>query len=263
MEFRKHKPERNLAEVIDCFWYLTGSASELDNLLAVWLPELATDIVFINSGQVQVRSLTAKKWQPVPQLAIWGLTTTVHDLQLSGEKFSLLGIRTKPGKFYRLATTSLAKLGPFAPASQVWSSDVTEQFERLKAVNSQQIYDYWMLLNEICEYLLLIGHAQQPVIENYLRAVLTSGQQLSIADLAALLKISARQLERLSKVYLGLRPVQLSSLVRFTKFLKDNYQQQHQPVITTLANADARKFTGQTARELLTRLPNLFQEKLW
>jgi AraC-like DNA-binding protein len=190
--YRRHAPNPNLSDWVQCLWQLNGSA--LSPSVEKLYPDGGTSLIFDfseNAGSPYYFS-------------------ALHEVceRRIGEREALLGIRFLPGGATALLGIDVAEhAGLETPADFIHIPGLFALYEQLLSLSTSERIDVlqqWLLNKAM--------HAQTSIVPTVYRRM--CAQEQSVEQLLEGSSLSRRKLERLFKVYVGMAPKQLSRLLR-------------------------------------------------
>jgi AraC-like DNA-binding protein len=225
---RFFRPLPALAPYVACIELINNNVGEHGSK-ARFFPNGTLDLIFNLAGQSQYTA--QQEAQPLPSLAILGLTNTFQDFIFSGQlelirvNFRYLGVRALFGE-PRILDRPVISLTDYLPAlaermlSPLAWLPLAERVERLQQLLLQQIDPGLVIHHDVRQALALLYRSRG---------------SLRIAQLASTINVSKRHLERLFVSEIGHPPKLHSQLIRFSHARK---QIAHQSSTTSSLAAD-------------------------
>jgi AraC-like DNA-binding protein len=193
-------PADNLSNVIHCFWELRTFANLPEDFHLHALPDACVNLLF-NLVDTEVAGVTA-------------LRTVATTLNL-GTSFHYVGVQFYPGAWRGDPNEILDQYvgTPYRgdlPLTQTNQRLVGREFEEMVPV-----------LSELVQWCMVHGYARSSGVTARILSSLDAIR--SVADMAALVGLSTRQLQRTIKEQTGLTPHDLLKVLRFQQSFRTHY----------------------------------------
>jgi AraC-like DNA-binding protein len=200
VRYSEARPPAHLMELVHCYWELKTVATLTDDFLYHALPDACVNLLF-NQVETDIAGITA-------------LRTTSEVLNL-GKSFHYVGVQFFPGVWQGnkdeivdtyVGTPYLGSL----PLTQTSAKLVPLDFPQKIPVLSQLVE--WLISEELV------------VVNATTQAILTQLDDItSVTDMAALVHLSPRQLQRTLKESTGLSPHDLLKVLRMQQSFRKHY----------------------------------------
>lgn len=224
VSYKEEKPPENFSTLAHSFWELKTEKKLLDDFFLHALPDACVNILF-NQNDTRIAGITA-------------LRTTYEVLNL-GKEFHYVGIQFFPGVWQGnqnettdsfVGTPYLGDLPLIDTSNKLHPLDFPAKQSVLSELVSQLIESKHVAVNLVTEKILL-----------HLNDIHT------VADMAAITKISSRQLQRILKKSTGFSPHDLLKVLRLQQSFKQHYLESYTDQSHFIHSF--RKITGYTPTE--------------
>ena len=198
-------PVRPLAAFVESFWYMQRDTTGQNAAHEFMHPGGGFGIVFDLRGGLSLDGV------PITDPVFLDGTNTRSRTMGFADTVELVGIRFRPGGAYPLLGLPLAEL-----------TDTTGLLDALRPRPLLALHEQISAAPSVAEKIGLLQTwlltrlqpTSEPLVLHSLNVLRERGGQIAIPDLAALLYISQRQLERLYHTQVGLTPKQYARLLR-------------------------------------------------
>jgi len=200
VSYKEEKPPRLLAKLVHSFWELKTTVKLSDDFCLHALPDACVNILF-NQLDTRIAGVTA-------------LRTTYEVLNL-GKEFHYVGIQFFPGVWqggHNETTDSFVGTEYLGDLPLI---DTSNELIRLNFSSKQLVLS--TLVSQLIERKRIMVN---PTIEKIL---LNLNVIHTVSDMAAITKISSRQLQRILKSSTGLSPHDLLKVLRLQQSFKQHY----------------------------------------
>lgn len=216
MNYREHQPTPALATHLECLWFVSetptlpapGTAERV-------LPDGCVEWIF-HLG-VPFRRWFNERWELQPRSFVVGELTRFILLQPSGP-VATMGVRFRPGGAYPFLPCPLDLLTDEAvPTGNIWGREgeylEDAVIDAPDDVERRRVVEKFLLAR-------LLNATARPQFEAAVSAIMKSRGQIRVAELAAGVGWSSRQLEREFRTKAGLSPKALARIIRFQSLLQ-------------------------------------------
>ncbi|MGH9804197.1 MAG: AraC family transcriptional regulator [Candidatus Acidiferrales bacterium] len=217
MEYREILPRQELAERVECFWFLTGSALEANQEAQRVLPDGCPELIF-NFGDPFQRCLENGGMERQGRALVSGQLEGAIRVRPSGT-IRLLGLRFRPGGAHGFLGFPLEGLTNCVVELEAAVGRRARPLvdEILNSRNRTQARD-------VLEKTLMEVRSGPPEAERRVEAaviaILAARGVVSLSRLADGMGISGRQLSRQFRRVVGLGPKQFCRIIRFQQVFK-------------------------------------------
>jgi len=216
MNYREHQPSPVLAKYLECFWFVSDAGIATTNGVAERvLPDGCVEWIF-HLGTPFCRWLNGC-WALQPCSFVVGELTRFILLQPSGP-VATMGVRFRPGGAYRFLPVPLDLLTDEAVStSNIWGRE--GRFLEEAVIDAANDLERQRLIEKFLAARLL-NASSRPQFEAAVSVIMQTRGQTRVAELAAGVGWSARQLEREFRARAGLSPKVLARIIRFQRLLQ-------------------------------------------
>ena len=209
MGYQEIKPQGKFSELIDCYWTSKEERSDVYRVL----PDGCADIIF-NFGNAIVRTGINQNSLPEKSITVVGMMTTFRDV-FSTSTSDLLGIRFKSGGLKRLTKVPLHELKDLVvPAFEIIPEMGLPPLDQLASSNriETRVIQIEEWLSQILDRSAIKWDA---LVSAATDLILQSQGRIKMGELASLVCISPRQLQRRFKAQVGVGIKEYTRIVRF------------------------------------------------
>lgn len=248
VQCESYAPAMSLRPYVASYWHLTSRTTLLKTIDHRILPDGCVDIVFnLAAANTQCSAVVA------------GPTTNPFSTPLTS-KVDYLGICFRPGAFFQLFRIPVSALKnriiPLDDLGDITTHNLTEALQSSNNLDSQ----IGLIESTLTKYVVRIHH-NDCRLTAALKAILESGENIRIAELARVVHTSPRNLLRLFDSFVGLAPKTFCRIVRFQKLLRALKHKRNQKQLSAALTAgyydqahlihDFQAFAGESPRQLL------------
>lgn len=199
MTYNQFKPHLDLVDYIDAFWVVEGVEKGVRQKERI-LPDGCVDLIF-NLGE-NCKTDNGNLTMQSEKTYLVGTMTTWQESFLDSQT-KLIGVRFKPGAFSLFYN--------YAPLNEV--TNKTIEFEKVLSLNINKLKQY--SISYLNNHFLNRINNQRNHLFPILKDVHVHMGQISIEELTKRNFVTARQLERNFKKYIGISPKEFVNIVRF------------------------------------------------
>ena len=209
MGYQEIRPQGRFSELIDCYWISKEKRSDVYRVL----PDGCADIIF-NFGDAIIRTGTNENSLPEKSITAVGMMTCFRDV-LSSTTTDLLGIRFKSGTLRRLTKVPLHELKNLAiPAFEISLEMGPSLFDQLASCTKFETKVTY--IEESLSQILNNSEAQWDLVVSSATDLINQSRgRIKMMELADLVCISSRQLQRRFKAQVGVGIKEYAKIVRF------------------------------------------------
>jgi len=217
MRYREHSPHPCLKNHIRCYWTLKICEATPP---CEWLQFLAESVEFTFKLSAKNEFMTEDMKTAIsPQCCIYGPMAHTMRLKPLGD-VKMFGICFRPGGTRPFFSSNLSEfVNKSVEICDLWGSTSSEFVHRIRydCETTEERIDY---LNHYFLRRLDQKNSKNNSISVAVKVIEAHKGQVKIDDLAGLIGLSRRQLERKFKAYVGLSPKQFCRSLRFKSILK-------------------------------------------
>lgn len=216
MNYAEHQPSPALAKHLECIWFVSETRSPPANGIAERvLPDGCVEWIF-HLG-VPFRRWLNGRWELQPRSLLVGELTRFILLQPTGP-VATMGVRFRPGGAYRFLPFPLDTLTDQSISTgDIWGREGSYLEEAVldasDDVERKRVIEKFLVAR-------LLSATPRPQFEAAVSVIMQSRGQTRVAELAAGVGWSPRQLEREFRTKAGLSPKALARIIRFQSLLQ-------------------------------------------
>jgi len=255
MDYKTYPPAPSLKLFVKCFWSLEAPASWVPEKQRI-VPDGCMEMIF-NDGDLYCQILENGEHILQPRCFVFGQITSPLDIAPNGAT-GILAVRFHPDGFAPFTTLALHSMDNRAVALSELYGEAGVDLEK-KVLAAPTTTDRIAIIESFLLNRLNSPDGIDSLAKSCVEMLLRTKGQVSIDILAGQLNTSRRQLERKFFLAIGLRPKQLSKIIRLQATLKVMEQKQFAS-LTALAHEngyfdqahfikDFREFTGMSPRQ--------------
>ncbi|WP_323136865.1 helix-turn-helix domain-containing protein [Chryseobacterium fluminis] len=216
MNYQTFDPHQELKMVIKCYWTMEDSAGDRLEKQSI-IPDGCMEMIF-HHGDLYKQYTGDGNSMIQPRCFVIGQLTRPLEIEPTG-KTSIFSVRFHPHGFLPFASIPIKEMENTAiPLEKLFGRDGKDIEEKIFNAHSVQerINLVEIFLLDRLASLETIDHIVRSTVET----ILTGNGQLSIDELSSKIDINRRQMERKFYLAIGLRPKQLSKIIRLQAALK-------------------------------------------
>jgi AraC-like DNA-binding protein len=214
MNYREYAPHAALRESVECFWAITGPGAARPGRV---VPDGSVEVVLSFASPL--------RWGPgggpleaQPRRVVIGQLDACAENASEG-RVDYLGIRFRPAAAHALLSVPLDELNGRAVGLDALAPALDRELAgRLGDARSPA--ERIAALNAVLLQRRLALPPQDPAVEEAVRTIQQAHGRISVSSLVARLSLSARQLERRFRRWVGLSPKLLCRVLRFRRVFR-------------------------------------------
>lgn len=216
MNYQTYEPCESLKTLVSCYWTLESPKEEIAEKQTI-VPDGCMEMIF-HYGDLYRQYSPDGNSIIQPRCFVIGQLTQALEIEPTGAT-GIFSVRFQPNGFFPFAAVSIKEMANTAvPLVQLFGNtgaamepailNVQTTSERIQLIEK-------FLLNQLKDT-VIIDHIVTSVVD----IILSANGQLPIEEIAQQSKVNRRQLERRFATAIGLRPKQLSKIIRLQTMLK-------------------------------------------
>lgn len=201
-------PPMSLSSLIDCYWVVESNDLTISRQKII--PDGFPEIIFHYGDPYRIN--ISGKWETQSKQLLAGQIRNHFLLENTGLS-GMIGIKLKP---HALAGIFFIEMSEYTDEVVDLMSVLSEEFEEIcpEMISDSPYKSKVEKLNSFFEtYLPSVSKSDK--IEQAIQLIFEKKAALSVSDIAEMISISERQLERLFKRYIGLSPKFYCRIIRF------------------------------------------------
>lgn len=256
MIYQTFEPSSSLSSFIKCYWTLDSEAGEETLEKQTIVPDGCMEMIFHHGEYYQQLTLD-EGWITQPKCFVFGQLTRPLEIMPTG-KTGIFSVRFHPNGFLPFASMPIKDMENKAVALEsIFGQEVLHLEEKMMLAESAE--ERITLVENFLLEKLTDEHTIHKIIHSTIETMMEAKGRLPVDEVAKMVKINKRQLERKFSEAIGLSPKQLSKTIRLQETIKNMYSKKYSN-LTELAYQgaffdqahfikDFKELTGMTPKE--------------
>lgn len=256
MIYQTFEPSSNLSAFIKCYWALDSEAGEEVLEKQTIVPDGCMEMIF-HYGEYYQQLTIDEGWITQPRCFIFGQLTRPLEIKPSG-KTGIFSVRFLPNGFLPFASMPIKEMENKAVSlERIFGKEVLKLEDQV--IQAESAEQRITLVEDFLLAKLTDQHTIHKIINSTIETMMEAKGRLPVDEVAKMVKINRRQLERKFSEAIGLSPKQLSKTIRLQETIKNIYSKKYTK-LTELAYQgdffdqahfikDFKELTGMTPKE--------------
>lgn len=210
MEYQTYNPSNALAEIVQCYWTLDGSAETVMQRQTI-VPDGCMEMIF-HHGDLYRQCLPGGGAITQPRCFVIGQLSRPLEIEPTG-RIGIFSVRFHPDGFSPFASIPVEEIEDTAVSLETFFGDVGKKLAA-EVVASTAIAEKIKVVENFLLNTLQQADAIDRVTRAIIEAITSNNGKTAINGLADQYNVSQRKMERDFKTRIGLSPKQLSQVVR-------------------------------------------------
>jgi AraC-like DNA-binding protein len=214
MFFNRYVPDPSLVKLIECYW--VAEDDDPQPRIQKIIPDGFTEIIFHVGDPYRIN--LSGEWM-LQSRSLFAAQITKHFLLENTGRSGMIGIKFKPTALSWLFNVSMHS---FTDTVVDISTALGNRMDKVEANlrSASDIESRIAILNDYFSSLAEVIPSGQAKVDQAVEQTLAKYGAVTVGELAALLQISERQLERLFNKHVGMSPKRYARIIRFNKIFE-------------------------------------------